>query len=136
MHISKRSTFHQFLKTNWFTTDDSLPTNLCPFMRKVLGSIIVNFLVAGAVTWMAICAFVMAPAMWFGLEISDAQVAFAILGTMEWLVFSGFLSIYLLGRLNSVSRATERVAGLNSYQTTVGWMHAIHDKVCPWITYS
>lgn len=138
MHVNKSSTFYKFLTTNWYCKDEvayrGVPDNLCPFMRKVLGVSLLNFFLGLCITFIAACMF-HAPLMWMGGPLTELQSVMASLGTVAWGFVGIFAFAFAIGRIGIVQATSRAVSGSGSFQTAVGWSHAVHDKVCPRITF-
>lgn len=136
MDVNKSSTFYRFLNENWFSTDDRMPENLCPFMRKVLGTTLVNFVLGLVVVFFASCMFWSAVGIIGGWGLlSSMTEAMAIMGTILWIVLVGGLLIAGVNSTGVAQAAGHKVAGSNSFHVTAGWFVAMHEKVCPRIDF-
>lgn len=140
MIISKKSAFYKFLDTNWFTQDERqsrrIPHNLCAFMRKVVGVTLINSLL-GFIVGLGLLSMALATFGWFvGMEhFGDGWSVMAIMGNILWFVVVTLGITHLISKSSSIRNGAQAIADTNSFGILVGWMRAVHDKVCPTVMF-
>lgn len=140
MKISTNSMFYRFLSENFVTEEWWIPHNLCPFMRKILLGILATAFVYSLITFAVVSLVFFPLGLIVGFDMwGELWLPFVTFGGLLWILASGIALIWLFAkaekRFQVVHTASNKVAGLNSVQTSVSWIKAMHDKVCPTITF-
>jgi hypothetical protein len=140
MKIRKNSMIYKF-QENALVADEnqSVPENLCPYMRRFLRLVIGTTFVG-----VGIAGMIFAPViLYFDVVVNWLLAILVIWGSVGWglLVFAGMVSLVLAlftdatpigARIHGgLSSAREKIRG----NIFVQWYRAIHDKICPSLTF-
>ena len=141
MLVNKKSFIYSFL-ANGMVDDRRVPTNLCPYMRRFF----FNVLITGLLTFIigfTLISIVSAPILLIAgsLLFEDVpnimQVSF-IFGILVdfFLILMGIGSsvVYLIKR-SGVGYVIDDAAETVYNSVFVSWLKALHDKVCPELTF-
>ena len=123
MIISKKSMFYRFLTEGFVCEDKPPPTNICPFMRRVLVCMLLTFCLYAAITFFVIAALSILTA-WFMYDYWS--LTFYVIGSAIWIVIFAGIFKSLFDRYVS-----KHLVEMNSVQTASAWARAVHDKICP-----
>jgi hypothetical protein len=134
--IKTSSLLYQFLDTNFATSDEYIPRNLCPFMRKVMYGITVTtfvftlIAVAASLMLLSLIAVFVDYSLW-----GPTWVSSVVFGAILWLIAIGigFMSVWVkfCERYHFMSKAADAVTSINTVQTVAYWIRTTHDKICP-----
>ena len=144
MNINKQSISYKFMNESFWLKDESIPENLCPYMRRLVKGAVMSF-ISGIVMIFFVQAAIAAPFLfWFHLEGSLYLIMIQGVGLGVYLV------LFIFGLSWAIQRAAKRLQPRT--QRTIGakvsaaresaanslfeqWAKAVHDKVCPALTF-
>ena len=146
MNISTKSQFFRFLDRNIISRTWSIPWNLCPFMRLIICSIVLN-LFLGVLTGLALFGLVLTPMFFFdNLEFTGFWMGLSILlGGVTYIGSFTFGLVWLLleygGRPaeaigGAVKNTINYITAMESIGIIRAWFKAMHDKTCPHINFT
>jgi len=139
MNISKRS-WHYRLVSNFSTWPAS---NLCPYMRQVVGysllSLLIGIFAAGAFAFVTYPIWQFFTSFWFDMLPGLSALCNLVILIGTWCIYRDGWPYH--GSPNSVLHQ-DLLPGLHTPKIRspfpsvwVEWFRAVHDKVCPLITF-
>lgn len=151
MNIHKSSLIYQFLTKSVFG-DNDVPTNLCPYMRSFvlrlfLTCIFYSFLTIGVVGAIFTPIYILLHGFNRVGRLDAVLGVLTGIGGAIWLVTITFGLYYISSKLYRLMRRTNPIRRSISHlyhkvthpfnsNIFVRWLRAIHNKVCPQITFT
>lgn len=126
IRVKHSNIFYDFLANGLLGLDEPPPSNLCPFMRRVLVYICIELVTGLIVLSILISMF----AMWFVMGAAGIAELIAALGAAGWLltiiillgIGSSYVKEIIFRRCSTTMKARNLV---------LEWYRAVHNKICP-----
>lgn len=138
MFVSNDSIMSKFVTESLLFCAEPRPSNLCAYMRRIVLGIFFTTLLYGFFALLCIAA-IAAPIVLFFFEAAllfygeSLVVAVLVVGLSLDVCIVGAV-IYYFMRVR-VKKAAEAVRATSTVSLFVQWGKAVHDKVCPLITF-
>ena len=117
--------------------DEPIPTNLCPYLRRVLLHVVISGTFGFIGGYLIFCAF-LAPFLWF-IDLTEGLRVVLILGTIVDIIAVAVGISWLLmktGYKDRIEDSSHRVCVVIKNTFFWNWMRMLHDKICPEITFT
>lgn len=126
MQLNKNSLSYMFMSKGWITSDESIPTNLCPYVRRFLADILRTAF-----------GFTLLLGLLVGIAAAAATPILLLFGAMfsvGWLIISSLIwaaAIWVTVWYFIEEKVPWETKQKVSNSLPVKYAKAVHDKVCP-----
>ncbi len=146
MNVNTQSIIYKFMNEGFILCDEHIPDNLCPYMRRFVKGVLLTFLLFFSVVWVALSMLILPFFVLLGQLVEPYIALTFVAGTLGYIVLFGNLVVYFFKRTatQSALRKATNTAGdvvVRAWDATTDslfsqWIKAIHDKVCPTLTFT